>query len=93
MQQSSRNYPVATIQSQAKPKAGRFLTTGTRRNPRNAAFQLNQTTSRCSLDWFLKSTADHPVAIQFLPRLVLQFIDWSFSHERNDCQTQHKLNN
>ncbi|KZV07041.1 hypothetical protein F511_45481 [Dorcoceras hygrometricum] len=63
-QQSSRIYPVATIQSQgAKPKAGRLLTTGTRRNPRNAAFQLNQTTSRCSLDWFLNSTAGHPVAI------------------------------
>ncbi|KZV54732.1 hypothetical protein F511_41954 [Dorcoceras hygrometricum] len=65
---SSRNYPVAsypvaTIQSQAIPKAGRILTTGTRHNPRNAAFQLNQTTSRCSLDWFLNSTAGHPVAI------------------------------
>ncbi|KZV33846.1 hypothetical protein F511_22996 [Dorcoceras hygrometricum] len=76
-QQSSRNYPVASypvatiqsqaIQSQAKPKAGRFLTTGTRRNPRNAVFQLNQTTSRCSLDWFLNSTAGHPVATQFPP--------------------------
>ncbi|KZT76974.1 cysteine-rich receptor-like protein kinase 10 [Dorcoceras hygrometricum] len=63
-QQYSRNYPFATIQSQgAKPKAGRFLTTGTRRNPRNTAFQLNQTTSRCSLDWFLNSIAGHPVAI------------------------------
>ncbi|KZT76792.1 hypothetical protein F511_46183 [Dorcoceras hygrometricum] len=80
-------------QWQAKPKAGRFLTTGTRRNPRNAAFPLNQTTSHFSLDWFLNSTAGHPVATQFLPRLVLQFINWSFSHERNDCQTQHKRNN
>ncbi|KZV55565.1 folate monoglutamate transporter [Dorcoceras hygrometricum] len=57
-QQSSRNYPVATIQSQgAKPKAGRLLTTGTRCNHRNTAFQLIQTMSCCSLDWFLKSTA------------------------------------
>ncbi|KZV41880.1 putative leucine-rich repeat receptor-like serine/threonine-protein kinase [Dorcoceras hygrometricum] len=61
-QQSSRNYPVASY-----PKAGRFLTTGTRRNPRNAAFQLNQTTSRCFLDWFLNSPAGHPVATQFPP--------------------------
>ncbi|KZV31561.1 hypothetical protein F511_07412 [Dorcoceras hygrometricum] len=70
-QQSRRNdqtqQPDATIQSQAiqsqgaKTKAGRLLTTGTRRNPQNAAFQLN-TTSRCSLDWFLNSTASHPVA-------------------------------
>ncbi|KZV49475.1 hypothetical protein F511_36869 [Dorcoceras hygrometricum] len=53
----------ATIQSQgAKPKAGRLLTTGTRRNPRNAAFQLIKMTSRCFLDWFLNSTAGHPVA-------------------------------
>ncbi|KZV27235.1 hypothetical protein F511_04688 [Dorcoceras hygrometricum] len=43
-------------------KAGIILKTGTRRNTRNAAFQLNHTTSRCSLDWFLKSTAGHPVA-------------------------------
>ncbi|KZV52058.1 hypothetical protein F511_19402 [Dorcoceras hygrometricum] len=57
------SYPVATIQSQrAKPKAGRLLITGTKHNPRNAAFQLIQTTSHCSLDWFLKSTAGHPVA-------------------------------
>ncbi|KZV18385.1 hypothetical protein F511_24907 [Dorcoceras hygrometricum] len=76
-QQSGRNYPVATIQSQAiqsqlssrnypvasaKTKSGRLLTTGTRRNPRNAALQLNHTTSCCSLDWFLNSTAGHPVA-------------------------------
>ncbi|KZV25159.1 hypothetical protein F511_22132 [Dorcoceras hygrometricum] len=47
------SYPVATIQSQgSKPKAGRLLTTGTRLNPQNAAFQLIQTTSRCSLDCF-----------------------------------------
>ncbi|KZV40228.1 hypothetical protein F511_15941 [Dorcoceras hygrometricum] len=57
------NNPVATIQSQGvKLKAGRFLTTGTRRKHRNAAFQLNRTTSHSSLDWFLKSTAGNPVA-------------------------------
>ncbi|KZT76666.1 hypothetical protein F511_46308 [Dorcoceras hygrometricum] len=71
-QQSSRNYLFATIQSQAiqsqaKPKAGRFLTTGTRRNPRNAVFQLNLKTSCCFLDWFLNSPAGHPVATQFPP--------------------------
>ncbi|KZV17259.1 putative leucine-rich repeat receptor-like serine/threonine-protein kinase [Dorcoceras hygrometricum] len=36
-------------------------------NPRNAAFQLNQTTSRCFLDWFLNYPAGHPVATQFPP--------------------------
>ncbi|KZV29428.1 hypothetical protein F511_18696 [Dorcoceras hygrometricum] len=54
--------PNATIQTQAKPKAGIFLTAGTRRKPCNAAFPLIKTTSRCPLDWFLKSTAGHPVA-------------------------------
>ncbi|KZV30691.1 hypothetical protein F511_19484 [Dorcoceras hygrometricum] len=71
----SRNYqtqrPDATIQSQgAKPKAGRFLTTGTRRKHRNAAFQLNKTTSHSSLDWFLKSIAGHPVATYKTRRLT-----------------------
>ncbi|KZV16221.1 hypothetical protein F511_36375 [Dorcoceras hygrometricum] len=82
-QQSSRNYPVATIQSQAIqsqaiqsqaiPKAGRFLTTGTRRNPRNAAFQLNQTTSRCFLDWFLNSPSWSP------SRNTISSRDWFFN--------------
>ncbi|KZV43905.1 hypothetical protein F511_27245 [Dorcoceras hygrometricum] len=66
-----RNNPDATIQSQcAKPKAGRFLKTGTRRKHRNAAFQLIRTTSDCSLDWFLKSTAGHPVATYKTRRLT-----------------------
>ncbi|KZV49596.1 hypothetical protein F511_15456 [Dorcoceras hygrometricum] len=47
-----------------------ILKTGTRRNPQNAAFQLNHTTSRCSLDWFLKSTAGHPVATYKTRRLT-----------------------
>ncbi|KZV18388.1 hypothetical protein F511_21528 [Dorcoceras hygrometricum] len=59
------------IQSQgAKPKAGRVLTTGTRRKHRNVAFQLIRTTSHCSLDWFLKSTAGHPVATYKTRRLT-----------------------
>ncbi|KZV50082.1 hypothetical protein F511_21652 [Dorcoceras hygrometricum] len=46
---SRRNQQLVTI----------FLTTGTRRNPQNAAFQLIKTTSRCSHDWFLKPAAGH----------------------------------
>ncbi|KZV21307.1 hypothetical protein F511_06134 [Dorcoceras hygrometricum] len=98
---ASYNKPDATIQSQLSSRnlssrklSSRNLSSRklSSRNPRNAAFQLNETTSCCSLDWFLNSTAGHPVAVKFLPRLVLQFFDWSFSHERNDCQTQHKRN-
>ncbi|KZV23514.1 hypothetical protein F511_34611 [Dorcoceras hygrometricum] len=72
-QQSSRNNPVATIQSQgAKPKAGRLLTTGTRRNPRNAAFQL---TRRCRVA---------PSTGSSIPQLVTQSQykssrDWFFN--------------
>ncbi|KZV56144.1 importin subunit beta-1-like [Dorcoceras hygrometricum] len=70
-QKSRRNDPDAKIQSQgAKLKAGRFLTTGTRRKHHNAAFQLIRTTSRCSLEWFLKSTAGHPVATYKTRRLT-----------------------
>ncbi|KZV47115.1 hypothetical protein F511_21071 [Dorcoceras hygrometricum] len=88
-QQSSRNYPVATIQSQgAKPKAGRFLTTGTRRNPRNAAFQLNQTTSHCSLDWFLNSTAGHPVAI-LKTRSLTKSNEREYRYQQLLTQSQH----
>ncbi|KZV29005.1 hypothetical protein F511_03781 [Dorcoceras hygrometricum] len=68
LQQTRRNNPVATIQSQAiqsqaiqsqgaKPKAGRLLTTGTRRNPR--------------------SVSTNPDDVALLPRLVPQFHSWS----------------
>ncbi|KZV38756.1 hypothetical protein F511_33163 [Dorcoceras hygrometricum] len=40
------------------------------KNPQNAAFQLIRTMSHCSLDWFLKPTAGHPVATYKTRRLT-----------------------
>ncbi|KZV42643.1 DNA (cytosine-5)-methyltransferase DRM2-like [Dorcoceras hygrometricum] len=86
---SSRNYPVATIQSQAIQK----LVDSSQLVP-DAILEMQRFTYQNDVALLPRMVpqfpAGHPVAVQFLPQLVLQFFDWSFSHERNDCQTQHK---